>query len=412
MENNNLFNNAKQQFEKALSYLKVSDNVKKVLENPKKVIEVKIPVIMDDGSSKEFKGFRVQHNNALGPTKGGIRYHPDVNLDEIKALAFLMTFKCSVLGLPFGGAKGGVVVNPKNLSERELELLSRGYITAMFDFIGPDKDIPAPDVYTNEKIMSWMMDEYSKIAGKSSPAVVTGKPISLGGSLGRDDATSRGAYYIIKELMKYKKNPRVAIQGFGNAGYHIAKLLYDDGYKIIAVSDSKGAVFSKDNLDPDIIFNHKKNKGAIDESFCKETFPLCKYISNKDLLELDVDILIPAALENQITEENANSIEAKIIVELANGPTTPEADSILNKKGIIVVPDILANAGGVTVSYFEWFQNKNHESWSLDRVHSELRTKMIDAFNAIYKIKEEKSLDLRTASYIHALKRLSEAIEA
>ena len=355
-----LFENAVKQFEKATRFFKVSDDAKKTLENPKQIIEVSIPVRMDNGKLEIFKGYRVHYNDILGPTKGGIRYHPNVDMDEVKTLAFWMTFKCAVVGIPFGGAKGGVIVNPKKLSKQELERLSRGYIRGIYEFIGPDIDIPAPDVYTNETIMGWMADEYSRISRKLTPAVITGKPVSLGGSKGRDDATARGAYYIIREYAKKhnldEKKLRVAVQGFGNAGYHIARLLHDDGYKIVALSDSKGGIYTKTgSLHPDSILKVKQEKGMIDGVYCRGT--VCddiehEDVTNEQLLELDVDILIPAALENQITEKNADRIKAKLIVELANGPTTIEADEILFKKGVTIIPDILANAGGGSVSYF------------------------------------------------------------
>lgn len=418
--NNHHFENAKKQFEEALKHIKISDDAKKILEKPKEILEVNIPLRMDDGRLEIFTGHRVHYNDILGPTKGGIRFHPDVNMDEVITLAFLMTFKCAIAGLPFGGAKGGVIVDPKKLTKHELERLSRGYIKAIYDFIGPDVDIPAPDVYTNEMIMGWMADEYSRIARKLTPAVITGKPVNLGGSLGRGDATARGAYYTIKELVKKmkldEKGLRVAVQGFGNAGYHIAKLLHDDGFKIVAISDSKGGVYSKNNsLDPDSIMKIKEEKGKIEGAYCKGT--VCddiehEHITNEQLLELDVDILIPSAIEDQITGKNADKIKAKIICEVANGPTTPEADKILDKKGIISIPDILANAGGVTVSYFEWVQNKAGHYWDLEKVHKRLKEKMVNAFNEIYKIMKDMKINMRTAAYVYASKKIISAIDA
>lgn len=420
-KNHSLFESAKEQFHKALEHLSMSEDAKNVLEKPVRVLEASIPVRMDNGSLKVFTGYRVHYNDTLGPTKGGIRYHPDVSLDEVKSLAFWMTFKTAVVGIPFGGGKGGVIVNPKKLSKHELERLSRGYVQAFYDFIGPDIDIPAPDVYTNEMIMGWMADEYGKISRKLTPAVITGKPVSLGGSLGRDEATARGAYYCIKELVKKKnlkeKELRIAVQGFGNAGYHIARLLHDDGYKIVAVSDSKGGIITKnkDVIHPDSVLHIKQEKGMIDGVYCKGT--VCddiehEHITNEELLELDVDILIPAALENQITEKNANNIKAKYIVEIANGPTTPEADKILHDKKIMIVPDILANAGGVTVSYFEWVQNRAGYYWSLDKVQEELKELIVKAFHDVMQIQESTKVDMRTAAYMHAANRIVKGIEA
>lgn len=414
-----VFENAKLQLEKAQAKAKINEETIKILETPKEVNSVKINVEMDDGSSKTFDAFRVRHNDALGPTKGGIRYHPNVSLDEVKALAFWMTFKCSIAGLPFGGGKGGVIVNPKELSETELERLSRGYVKELFEVLGPDRDVPAPDVYTNARTMGWMMDEYSKIAGKYSPAVITGKPIELGGSLGRDEATARGAYYIIKELVKKKgldeKKLRVGVQGFGNAGYNLAKMLHDDGFQVIALSDSRGGIYcDTGKLDPELIMKIKKEKGMIDHEYYKGSVKDDtghRKVTNQELLESDLDILVPAALENQITKENADKIKAKIIVEVANGPTTPEADEILNKKGILLIPDILANSGGVTVSYFEWYQNKHDEKWTLEEVRKKLKERIVPAFEAIYTEMESHDESMRVAAYIYGLKRLAKAIE-
>ena len=419
MEKNGLLANAQKQYEKALKYVKLSPDSKKVLSRPKELIEVSIPVRMDSGKLEVFTGYRVHYNDARGPTKGGIRYHPDVSLDEVEALSFWMTFKCAVVNIPFGGAKGGVIVDPKKLSAKELERLSRGYIDAIYGFIGPDIDIPAPDVYTNEMIMGWMADEYNKISRKLSPAVITGKPLNMGGSEGRGDATGKGAYYVIREAAKvWKMSPSkttVAVQGFGNAGYHIAKLLHDDGFKIVALSDSKGGIYSPDGFDPDSIMQAKLQKGTVDGVYCKGT--VCdvirhKKITNGELLELDVDILIPAALENQITEKNASNIKAKVIAEVANGPTSPEADEILEKKKVHIIPDILANAGGVTVSYFEWVQNKQGFYWEKEKVYERLQEIMVREFKNIYEIHLKEKVDLRTAAYILALKRIVAAIEA
>tara|TARA_Y100000310_G_C20702969_1_gene831809 strand:+ start:9978 stop:11267 length:1290 start_codon:yes stop_codon:yes gene_type:complete len=415
-----LFENAKKQFYKSLKYLNFSEDSKKILSQPKEILEVSIPVRMDDGSLEVFTGYRVHYNNILGPTKGGIRYHPDVTLDEVKSLAFWMTFKCAIAGLPFGGGKGGIIVDPKKLSKKELERLSRGFIQSIYDFIGPDIDVPAPDVYTNEMIMGWMADEYSKIARKLTPEVITGKPVSLGGSLGRDDATARGAYYVIKEHVKKlklnEKDLKVAIQGFGNAGFYIAKLLNDDGFQIVALSDSKGGIYTKNGkLDPESIMKVKEQKGKMEGVYCKGT--VCdmiehEKITNEELLELDVDILIPSAIENQITKKNADKIKAKIVLEIANGPTTPEADEILNKKNITVIPDILANSGGVTVSYFEWVQNKAGYYWTREEVSEKLKPIMVKGYNDMMEAAENNKIDLRTAAYVVGSRRIIEAIEA
>jgi len=396
-----VYENAKKQLEKAFSMLDIDDDVKEMISHPKRILEVSIPVKMDDGSTKIFTGYRVQYNDARGPTKGGIRFHPNVTLDEVKALAAWMTWKTAVVNIPFGGAKGGVVVNPKELSESELERLSRGYIRSISDFIGPDVDIPAPDVYTNPKIMAWMMDEYEKIVGHHSPAVITGKPISVGGSLVRDVATALGAFYVIEESVKHFKisDKTIAIQGFGNAGMNLAKILKDNGYKIVAVSDSKGGVYDKNGLDIDKLISVKQSSGTVSEYDAEK-------VSNSDLLELDVPILIPAALENQITEKNADSIKAKLVVEVANGPVTPEADKILYSKGINVIPDILANAGGVTVSYFEWVQNRTGDYWDEDTVKQKLKSIMRKAF---YDVASINNVDMRTAAYMVAVKRVAEA---
>ena len=413
------FEDAKKRLESAFRYVKISEDTKKILSQPKETVEVSIPIRMDSGKLEVFRGYRVHYNDARGPTKGGIRYHPDVDMDEVKTLAFLMAFKCAVVNIPFGGAKGGVQVDSKKLSKAELERLSRGYIEAVYNFIGPDVDIPAPDVYTNEIIMGWMADEYNKIRRKLTPAIITGKPISMGGSQGRDDATAMGAYYVTKEtvnLLKMNpKNTTVAVQGFGNAGYNIARLLNKDGYKIIALSDSKGGIHNKNGFDPDSIQKVKLEKGMLEGVYCKGS--VCdviehKKISNEELLELDADILIPAALENQITEKNADRIKAKIIVEVANGPVNSKADEILNKKKKLVIPDILANAGGVTVSYFEWVQNKAGFYWSREDVYKRLYDIMVQSFNDVYSRKENYKVDMRTASYVLALERISAAIEA
>lgn len=394
------------------------------LRHPMATLQVSIPVRMDDGSLRVFDGFRVRHNDVLGPTKGGLRYHPDVNLDEVRALAFWMTCKCAALRLPLGGGKGGVAVNPKELSRMELERLSRGFAQAMAGFIGPDTDIPAPDVYTNATIMGWIMDEYSRIHQKKIPGVITGKPIPLGGSLGRDDATGRGAYYCIKELEQLEgwadAEQTVAIQGFGNAGQHVARLLHADGYRIVAVSDSHGGLFREEGLDIPEVIKQKNARRHIDDLYCRCQVCECEHccghgsrqIDNAELLQLDVDILIPAALENQITAANAGDVQASIIVEVANGPVTPEADEILHRRERLVMPDILANAGGVTVSYFEWVQNRAGASWSEEEVHTKLHERMATAFGTIHARMNAAGCDMRTAAYAVALEQIGAAVEA
>ena len=414
-----IFADAVKRLDRAIQYADISPEAVERLKHPKAALEVSVPVRMDDGSLRIFTGYRIRHNDVRGPGKGGIRYHPDVSIDEVKALAFWMTFKCAVLDLPFGGAKGGVVVNPKELSKLELERLSRGFIEQIADFIGPETDVPAPDVYTNSMIMGWMMDEYSNIRRQRTPAVITGKPIPLGGSLGREEATGRGAYYCIKELERRRAwNPRdvrVAVQGFGNAGQHIARLLHADGYRLVAVSDSRGAIYSADGFDiPSLIYtkNETRQLQAVycDGSVCEAVN--AQQLSNEQLLELDVELLIPAALENQITDENVARVKAPVIVEVANGPTTSSADEQLAARGALVVPDILANAGGVTVSYFEWVQNRAGYYWSLEEVNDKLHTKMAREFNTIYDVMERHHIDMRTAAYAQALTRIGAAIES
>ncbi len=404
-----IFRDAIARLDKAFSYTDIEKEAIEKLKHPQHILHVSIPVRRDDGSLSIYTGFRAQHNNARGPMKGGIRFHPDVSLGEVKALAFWMTIKCAVVGIPFGGAKGGVIVDPKKLSRLELERLSRGYMNAMADFVGPDRDIPAPDVYTNAMIMGWMMDEYSRIVRHYTPAVITGKPIALGGSLGRDDATGRGAFYCMEKLAEKKKwqpeKMTVAIQGFGNAGQHIAKFLFENGYKIVAVSDSKGGIYREKGLDIPKLINVKNKTGSV----CAARDST---VSNEELLELDVDVLIPAAMEDQITSKNAKRIKARVIVEVANGPVRLDAEEILIKKDILIVPDVLANAGGVTVSYFEWVQNKAGDYWTLQKVHERLKDIMTKEFDNVYKLMEKHKTDMRTSAYIHALNRYSDAVLA
>ena len=397
----------------------VSQEVIKSLMHPLSMIKATLPVRMDDGSTEYFTGYRCRYNNTLGPTKGGIRFHPDVCMAEMQALALWMTIKCAVVGLPYGGAKGGVIVDPKHLSPLELERLSRAYVRAMADFIGPQTDIPAPDVYTNARIMGWMLDEYEAIKRIKAPGVITGKPVRLGGSLGRDDATGRGAYLCILQLAKkmqlVPEKTTVAVQGFGNAGYHVARLLHDAGYKIVAISDSKGGIYSPEGFDVESIYEEKQRSRVIRAVYCDQS--VCEIvahdgISNEDLLSLDVDILIPAALEGMINQNNAVSIKAKYIVEVANGPILSGADPIIEENGILVVPDVLANAGGVTVSYFEWVQNRQGLKWSLKEVHDRLEKIIVDAFNTVWNLSQERKLSMRNAAYAVAIGRIGEAVEA
>jgi glutamate dehydrogenase/leucine dehydrogenase len=380
-----------------------------ILKNPQRVIEVSIPIMMDSGELKVFTGFRVQHNDIRGPYKGGLRYHPKVDLDEVSALAFWMTIKCAVADIPYGGAKGGIAVDTKKLSQGELERLTRAYVRAMADFVGPDKDIPAPDVYTTPQIMAWFMDEYSKIKGRNVPAVITGKPVEIGGSLGRDKATAQGGMYVFEHLLKEinfsKKNITIAVQGFGNAGMNFAVLAEKHGYKVAAVSDSQGGIFNPNGLDIKKVVLHKEKTGTV------LNFLGAKNITNEKLLELPVSVLVPAALERVITEKNAGRIKAKIILELANGPVTLEAGEKLFKKGIIVVPDVLANSGGVIVSYFEWVQNTRHFYWDLEKVNDRLKHQIGKAFQTVWKITNENKINMRSAAYIVAITKLSKALK-
>lgn len=406
---NNPFQNALTQLNRAADVMKLDEVSKTLLSQPKRLLTVSIPVKMDNGSTKIFTGYRSQYNDALGPFKGGIRYHWNVSEDEVKALSFWMTMKCAVVGLPLGGGKGGIIVNPKELSDGELERLSRGYIQALYKYLGPTQDVPAPDVYTNGQIMSWMLDEYEKLVGEKAPGMITGKPLSLGGSRGRDKATAQGGVFVLQEAVKKlgwdPTKTTVAIQGFGNAGAHMAELLSAVGFKIMAVSDSKGAIKCATPLSISDLSSYKEKTGSVVGYDSSET------ITNEQLLELPVDILVPAALENQITGDNAARVQAKMIVELANGPTTPEADSVLHERGIVVVPDILANAGGVTVSYFEQVQNAANYYWSDEEVMQKLEKIMVAGFNGVWSRHEKYSVDLRTAAFVSALERVSEGMK-
>lgn len=414
-----LLSDANRRLERALKYITISDDASERLRYPKASLTVSIPVRMDDGSLRVFQGYRVRYDDTRGPTKGGIRFHPSVTLDEVQSLAFWMTFKCAALDLPLGGAKGGITLNPKELSKFELERLSRGYIDAIANFIGPDMDVPAPDMYTNPMIMGWMMDQYSIIRRQLCPAVITGKPLALGGSQGRDRATGTGAFYVLQAMMeRFDRLPQhttVAVQGFGNAGSVIARLLFEAGYRVVAVSDSQGGIHCPQGLDIPSIQQFKAATRTVQAVYCDDT--VCNLqehtpLTNAELLELDVDILVPAAMENQITAANADRIQARYIFEVANGPITSEADDILNAHGISVFPDILVNAGGVTVSYFEWLQNRSGLYWSLEEVNQRLQTRMVEATRAIWHTAQDLNITPRTAAYVHALERLSQALDA
>ncbi|MGA1626599.1 MAG: Glu/Leu/Phe/Val family dehydrogenase, partial [Prochlorothrix sp.] len=415
-----LLSDASRHLDRALKHAPVSDDLITRLRAPKASLAVSIPLRRDDGSLEVFKGYRVRYDDSRGPAKGGVRFHPGVNLDEVQSLAFWMTFKCAALNLPFGGGKGGITVNPKDLSHMEVERLSRGYIDAIADFIGPDVDILAPDVYTNARVMSWMMDQYSTIRRKHSPGVVTGKPLSLGGSQGRDSATAMGAFFVVQTLMpKFDQRPEnttVAVQGFGNAGSIIADLLAKAGYRVVAVSDSQGGIYCKHGLDIPSIRQYKEStRRGVKAVYCEGT--VCnivehEVITNEELLTLDVDVLIPAALEGQITGENADQVKAKYVFEVANGPVSFEGDRILESRNIYVIPDILVNAGGVTVSYFEWVQNRNGLYWSAAEVQQQLKQRMVEETEAIWSIAQREATSVRSAAYIHALNRLSETVEA
>lgn len=415
--------NTEKLINEAARVAQISGDVLARLQKPEHVIEIEIPVRMDDGSEQKFPAWRVQHNSALGPYKGGIRFHPDSNLDEVKALASLMTWKTSLVGIPYGGGKGAVKVDPKKLNKRELEELSRGYVRGLWKHIGPGKDIPAPDVNTNAETMDWMVDEYAKLTGRRDLAAFTGKSLEKGGSRGREVATGFGGYVILREFLKLypepsTPRPTVAIQGFGNVGSNIAKLLYDAGFTIVAISDSRGALYEEHGIDIYKVLDVKEKTGIIERQKCyatsgerqKEGTP-CQEFTNEELLELPVDVLIPAALESVITEENASRVKARIILEMANGPVTAQADKILEEKGIEIIPDILANAGGVVGSYFEWVQNRNGESWDEKEVLASIDTQLVRAFDAVARTKEEYGVSWRVASYIRAVGRVAQKLK-
>jgi glutamate dehydrogenase (NAD(P)+) len=409
MAEENPFEIALRQLDDCAEILKLDGDIRETLRHPMRELHVSIPVRMDNGKTQVFQGFRVQYNNARGPTKGGIRFHPHETIDTVRALAAWMTWKCSLLDLPLGGGKGGVICNPKELSEGELERLSRGYIKEIWQFIGPNKDIPAPDVYTNAQTMAWMMDEYSKITGSDGFSCITGKPLCVGGSCGRDDATARGGMFTIREAAKEAgttlKKATVAIQGYGNAGSNAALLCKElFGANVVAVSDSKGGIYNKNGLNLKDVCACKAETASVVNS------PNGQSLSNGELLELDVDILITAALENVITKENASNIKAKILAELANGSTTPEADAILYKNGVHVIPDFLCNAGGVTVSYFEMVQNASMYYWSLEEVHERLAHKMSSAYHTVLDAAKTYNVNMRQAAYVVAVNRVVETM--
>lgn len=412
MQEDSLLDNALVRLDEAAAHLNIDPDVIEKLKYARETTKVRLMIRMDDGSRKSFLAWRCRYDDTRGPTKGGIRFHPEATIDEVETLAFWMTFKCAVMNLPYGGGKGAVQVDPRTLSKAELERLSRAYMQAFARIIGPDRDIPAPDVYTNSMIMGWMADEYAQIVGRAEPAVITGKPIALGGSLGRGDATARGGFYLVRHLSEelgLAKSMRVAVQGFGNAGQHIARLLVGDGHKVVAVSDSSGAVKAEAGLHIDLLLEAKAKglpvTSTVGQGGHQELDP-------RELVGVDCDLLVPAALENMIHVRNANSVKAKLVLELANGPITPEADEILAKNQVVVLPDILANAGGVTVSYFEWVQNRQGYYWTESEIHERLRTITEREGRAIWTVSREKGVTMRTAAYVHALGRLAEAIEA
>jgi glutamate dehydrogenase (NAD(P)+) len=398
---------ALRQYERAADKLDLNPCVRDVLRLPKREVTVHFPVQMDDGQTRVFTGYRVWHNVTRGPAKGGIRYHPDAHLSEMRALAMWMTWKCACVKIPYGGAKGGVTCDPKTMSAREVERLTRRFTTEIADLLGADSDIPAPDVNTNPQVMAWMMDTYSMHRGYSVPGVVTGKPVSIGGSEGRSEATGRGVVYAIQEAAKVidldLDGARVAVQGFGNAGESVARFIAELGARVVAVSDSRGGVFDGDGLDLPLVTRHKQETGSLVGA------PRTRPISNAELLEIDCDILVPAALEGVLTEANAARVRARLVAEAANGPTTPEADDILHERGVFVIPDVLCNAGGVTVSYFEWVQDREEFFWTIDEINARLRRVMVRAFEDVHRTSVEHAVDMRLAAYLLAVSRVAEA---
>ena len=405
-ENLNLFTSTQVVIKEALEKLGYDEGMYELLKEPLRMVEVRIPIRMDDGKVKVFTGYRGQHNDAVGPTKGGVRFHPNVSADEVKALSMWMTLKAGIVDLPYGGGKGGIICDPREMSMGELERLSRGYVRALSQVMGPAKDIPAPDVFTNSQIMAWMMDEYSAIDEFNSPGFITGKPVVLGGSHGRERATAEGVTIIINEAAKRRdidmKGARVIIQGFGNAGSFLSKFLHDSGAKVIGISDAYGALYDPDGLDIDYLLDRRDSFGTVTTLFDNT-------LTNAELLEMECDILVPAAIENQITEKNAHNIKADIVVEAANGPTTSEATKILTDRGILLVPDVLASAGGVTVSYFEWVQNNMGYYWSEEEVRDRMTEKMVTAFENVYNVATTRNIDMRLAAYMIGVRRTAEA---
>lgn len=405
-ENLNLFTSTQTIIKEALQKLGYDEAMYELLKEPLRMLQVRIPVRMDDGTVTVFTGYRAQHNDAVGPTKGGVRFHPNVTEEEVKALSMWMTLKAGIVDLPYGGGKGGVICDPRQMSMGELERLSRGYVRATSQIVGPTKDIPAPDVFTNAQIMAWMMDEYSRMDEFNSPGFITGKPIVLGGSQGRDRATAQGVTIVIEQAAKRRdleiKGARVVIQGFGNAGSFLAKFMNDLGAKVVGISDANGALYDPEGLDIDYLLDRRDSFGTVTNLF-ENT------ITNEELLELECDILVPAAIENQITAENAHNIKANIVVEAANGPTTSEATKILTERGILLVPDVLASAGGVTVSYFEWVQNNQGYYWTEEEVNEKLYKKMVEAFDNIYNVAMSRKIDMRLAAYMVGVRKTAEA---
>ncbi len=412
MSDDTLLDRALTRLDEAASHLKIDQDVIEKLKYPRETTKMRLMIRMDDGSRKSFLAWRCRYDDTRGPTKGGIRFHPDSNIEEVETLAFWMTFKCAVMNLPYGGGKGAVRVDPRTLSKSELERLSRAYLQAFARVVGPDRDIPAPDVYTNAMIMGWMADEYSQIVGQLSPAVITGKPIALGGSLGRNDATARGGFYLVRHLadeLGLGAGMRVAIQGFGNAGQYYAQLAGADGHRIVAVSDSAGAIHRAEGLDVTKLIAGKTSGRQVADLAAELG---AEVIAAEALIGVDCDLLVPAALEDMITVDNAASIKAGVVLELANGPVTPDADKLLEARGITVLPDILANAGGVTVSYFEWVQNRQGFYWDVEEIHARLLRIMEREGRAVWDIARDRKTTMRTGAYVHALSRLATAIEA
>ncbi len=412
MSDGSLLDDALVRLDEAARHLNVDPDVVEKLKYARETTKVRLMIRMDDGSRKSFLAWRCRYDDTRGPTKGGIRYHPDAHVEEVETLAFWMTFKCAVMNLPYGGGKGAVRVDPRQLSKAELERLSRAYMQAFARTVGPDRDIPAPDVYTNSMIMGWMADEYAQIVGQAVPAVITGKPIALGGSLGRGDATARGGYYLVRHLaddLKLGKVMRVAVQGFGNAGQYVAQLLAGDGHRIVAVSDSQGAVYAGNGLNVEALLAAKARGKSVTATVGQHGH---EALDPDKIVGVQCELLVPAALENMIHAENAKSVRAKLILELANGPVTPEADEILAKADVVVLPDILANAGGVTVSYFEWVQNRQGYYWTEQEIHGRLQSIMEREGRTIWELSRQKGIPMRTGAYVHALGRLAEAIEA